>query len=61
MLHSVVHEMTALAQRLQVSRPILGWIMVEVGTGKHHARLILREATGQFSGGWQPPQKATPA
>src|SRR5688500_6501225 len=36
MLSPVVDEMTPLAQGLQVLRPILGRIMVEVGAGEHN-------------------------
>jgi hypothetical protein len=35
-LSPVMDEMAALAQGLQVSRPILGRVMVEVGAGQHN-------------------------
>ena len=53
--------MATLTQRLQVPRPVLGWIMVEVRTGQHHARLIPGEGRGQLSGSWQPPQRSASA
>jgi hypothetical protein len=61
MLSPVVNEMAALAQRLQVPRPILGRIMVEVGAGQDHLRLIPGEGRGQLSGYWQPPQRSASA
>ena len=36
MLSPVVNEMAALAQRLEVPRPILGRIMVEVSASEHN-------------------------
>ena len=58
MLSTVVHEMTPLAQGLQVLRPILARIMVEVRTGKHHSRLVAGQGRGQLSGSWQLPQRS---
>ncbi len=61
MLSSVVDEMAPLTERLQVPRPILGRIMVEVRTGKHYARLKPGEGRGERSGSRQPPQGAASA
>src|SRR3954470_1348642 len=38
MLRSVVKHVAPLAERLQVSRPVLGRIVVEVSAGQHHSR-----------------------
>ena len=61
MLRPVMNEMAPLAECLQVPRPILGRVMVEVRTGQHHARLIPGEGRGQLSGSWQPPQRSASA
>src|SRR3954454_6035907 len=38
MLRPVVQHAAPLAERLQVSRPVLGRIVVEVSAGQHHSR-----------------------
>jgi hypothetical protein len=60
-LGSVMNEMAALAQRLQVPRPILSRIMIEVCTGKHHSGRVAGEGRGQLSGCWHPPQRPASA
>src|SRR4051794_9391920 len=60
-LGPVVNEMAALTERLEVPWPILGWIMVEVGTGEHDSRLVPGQGGGQLRGSRQPPQRPAPA
>src|SRR4051794_21118315 len=38
MLRPVVQHVAPLAERLQISRPVLGRIVVEVSAGQHHSR-----------------------
>ena len=36
MLEPIVKHMAALAERLEVARPIVRWVMIEVGRRQHH-------------------------
>jgi len=61
MLWPIVQHVAPLVERLQVPRPVLGWIVVEVSAGEYHSRLVPREGRGQLSGSRQPPQGSAPA
>jgi hypothetical protein len=61
MLSPVVHEMTALTQRLQVPRRVLGRIMGEVHTGQHHTGCVTGQGRGQLSRSWKSPQRSASA
>lgn len=57
MLEPIVKHVAALAERLEVARPIVGWVMIEVRCRQHHmggADQRLTRGIGNIKGGWSP-------